>query len=256
MDQGSTTVTVANTMAFTNDSLWVGDQLSCTGYTNTTLTGCTLATTVANNATLTTSARVVARALGGFIKVERGNVDGTWTDVTMEILNNGTAGPNLAGAACGDPTPNAILRLQRLRDNALATCYYGAGTVQRSTDLWPNVLFDTREAVHRDTAAAGLTLAGTMHYATLDVVNVAKWFAGTAPYAAGTGNQSRIDNTGFTVYFSDRRTNRNASSAETGEYGWVIHEPRLSGTGTRTPRSTSGGRQRERRARHTAPSQL
>lgn len=232
---GSTTVTVANTMAFTNDSLWVGDQLiSCTGYTNTTLTGCTLATTVANNATLTTSALSSAGTgtLGGFIKVERGNVDGTWTDVTMEILNNGTAGPNLAGAACGDPTPNAILRLQRLRDNALATCYYGAGTVQRSTDLWPNVLFDTREAVHRDTAAAGLTLAGTMHYATLDVVNVAKWFAGTAPYAAGTGNQSRIDNTGFTVYFSDRRTNRNASSAETGEYGWEDFVNPSSGTGT------------------------
>ena len=231
---GSTTVTVTNTMGFSADSVWVGDQLiSCTGYSATTLTNCTLASTVANNATLTTSALSTAGTgtLGGFIKIERGNTNGTWTDITMEILNYGIAGPNLAGAACTDPTPNAIVRLQRLRDNALATCFYGGGMVQQSSDFWPNVLFDTREAVHRDAAAAGLTLAGTMHYVTIDVVNLAKWFAGTAPYAAGTGNQARIENTGFTVYFSDRRGNRNASSVETGEYGWEDFVNPASGTG-------------------------
>jgi hypothetical protein len=121
--------------------------------------------------------------------------------------------------------------LQRLRDHALTVCPYGAGTVQRSTDFWPNVLFDTREAVPRDTAAAGLTLAGTMHYAILDVVNLAKWFAGSAPYTAGTGPQSRIDNTGFTVYFSDRRSDRNESSVETGEFGWEDLVNPSSGTG-------------------------
>ncbi|MEQ1731268.1 MAG: hypothetical protein ABL982_23100, partial [Vicinamibacterales bacterium] len=233
-NSGSTTVTVSNTMGFSPDSFWVGDQLiSCTGYTATTLAGCTLAATVANNAVLTTSTLSSAGTgtIGGFLKVERGNTDGTWTDITMEILNSGIGGPNLVGAACGDPTPNAILRLQRLRDNALTTCFYGAGTVQLSSDFWPNVLFDTREAVQRDVAAAGLTLAGTMHYATVDVVNLAKWFAGAAPYAAGTGTQSRIDNTGFTVYFSDRRTNRDASSVETGEFGWEDVVNPLSGTG-------------------------
>lgn len=231
---GSTTVTVANTMGFSAESVWVGDQLiSCTGHGATTLTGCTLASTVANNSTLTTSALSSAGTgtIGGFIKIERGNVDGTWTDVTMEILNYGIAGPNLAGAPCGDPTPNAVLRLQRLRDNALTTCFYGAGLVRPSSDFWPNVLFDTREAVPRDVAAAGLTLGGAMHYATLDVVNLAKWFAGAAPYTAGTGAQSRIDNTGFTVYFSDRRSNRNASSVETGEFGWEDVVNPASGTG-------------------------
>lgn len=220
---GSLTLTVGTTVHFAPESFFVADQLiSCTGYGATTLTNCTLASNVANNSTLTTAALSSAGTgtVGGFLKIERGNTDGSWTDVTMEILNWGIGGPNLTGAACGDPTPDAILRLQRLRDNALATCSYPAGLLHRSSDYWPNVLFDAREALNRDTAVTGLPLGGVIHYATLDVANLAKWFAGQAPYTAGTGPQAKIDNTGFTVYFSDRRNNRNASSAETGEYGW------------------------------------
>jgi hypothetical protein len=49
---------------------------------------------------------------------------------------------------------------------------------------------------------------------------MARWFQGTtAPYNAGTGAAARKDNGGFTVYFSDRRNNRNALSQETSEYG-------------------------------------
>ena len=220
---GNTTITVNSTMPFASESFWVNDQVvSCTGYTTTTLTNCTLAATIPNNATLTTNALSSAGTgtIGGFIKIERGNTDGSWTDVTMEVLNYGIGAPNLVGAACGDPTPNAILRMQRLRDNALTACNYGAGTVQRSSDYWPNVLFDPREALNRDTAVTNLPLGGVMHYVTIDVVNLAKWFKGTAPFNAGTGTQSKIDNTGFTVYFSDRRNNRNSSSLETSEYGW------------------------------------
>ena len=56
--------------------------------------------------------------LGGFIKIERQTRDGAWHDVTMEILNYGIGAPKQAGGAlCSDPTPNAIIRLQRLRDN-------------------------------------------------------------------------------------------------------------------------------------------
>jgi len=210
-------------MPFAPESFFVNNQLiSCTGYGATTLTGCTLASSVANNSTLTTAALSNAGTgtVGGFIKIERGNTDGSWTDVTMEILNYGIGGPNLAGAGCGDPTPNAIIRLQRLRDNALTTCSYAAGTVQRSSDYWPNVLFDTREGVTWDAAVTNLPLGGVIHYVGVDVANLAKWFAGGAPYTAGTGSLAKIDNTGFTLYFSDRRNNRNASSQETGEYGW------------------------------------
>src|SRR5262249_46656333 len=68
---------------------------------------------------------------------------------------------------------------------------------------------------------------------TLDVQNLAKWFRGTAPYAGGTGANSKTDNSqyGFTVYFSDRRSNRNASNAETGEYGYEDIVNPLSATG-------------------------
>ena len=42
----------------------------------------------------------------------------------MEILNLGIGDANQEGYACADPTPNAVLRIQRLRDN-------GNGSVSR-----------------------------------------------------------------------------------------------------------------------------
>ena len=200
LGRGALTLTVSSTVPFAPESFWVGNQLiTCTGYTATTLTNCTLAAAVANNSALTTSALSTAGTgtLGGYIKIERGNVDGSWTDVTMEILNYGIGSANLSGAACGDPTPNAILRLERLRDNALATCSYPAGTTHLSTDYWPNVLFDTREGLQRDSAAAGIVLGGVMHYVTLDVTNLAKWFTGAGAVrrrhrASGEDRQHRL----------------------------------------------------------------
>jgi hypothetical protein len=59
-----------------------------------------------------------------------------------------------------------------------------------------------------------------MYYVTLDVANLAKWFKGTAPFNGSSGTNAIIDNTGFTVYFSDRRNNRTTASKETGEYGF------------------------------------
>lgn len=219
------TLTVSSTMAFAPESFWVNGQiLSCGGYTATTLTNCSLPSNVANNSTLTTSARSDAGTgtVGGFLKIERGNADGSWTDVTTEILNYGIGGPNLAGFGCGDPTPNAVIRLQRLRDNNWTSCSYPGSANSVSTDYWPNVLFDTREAVLRDVAPAGgsLLLGGVMHYVAIDVQNLAQWFRGTGVYAGGTGLNAKLDNGGQTVYFSDRRNNRNASGQETGEYGF------------------------------------
>ena len=66
--------------------------------------------------------------IGGFIKVERQDVNSVWTDITAEMLSYGFAAPNLplteptgsaaTGKLCNDPTPAAILRIQRLPDNA------------------------------------------------------------------------------------------------------------------------------------------
>jgi hypothetical protein len=195
----------------------------------------------------------------------------TWTDVTGEILKLGWTGRNinpqvnkngvpawvapptqpslvLGGqvAASGptanggvtldgcttDPSPNAIIRLARIRDNSsnaaggnnycgnnpsngswsggsnkATTCAGATNTTncpsQHGSDYWPNALFDTREGLLQDVALAGnpVTLAGTMYYVELDVANLAKWFAGTI----GSSGTSANNTTGYSVYFSDRR---------------------------------------------------
>ena len=155
---------------------------------------------------------------------------GVWTDVTMPILNYGIGGLNLDGQICGaDPTPDAIVRIQRLRDNGGAGgggCNYNAITtgITDATNWWPNVLFDPREGLQRniDPMNTNVKLGGLMHYVAIDVANLARWFQGAvAPFNAGNNGVNAIkDNGGFTVYFSDRRNNRNAANQETGEYGW------------------------------------
>ncbi len=130
--------------------------------------------------------------IGGFIKIDRQNADSTWTDVTMEILNLGIGANNLGGAFCGgaatwDPTPNAIVRLERLRDNG-GVCNYQTDTTgaKDPTNWWPNVLFDTRESALRDDPAlTTMTLGGVMYYVSLDIANLVKYFQGTtAPFNA------------------------------------------------------------------------
>ena len=247
------TLTSGSTMPYSVNTFFVGGNLiTCSGYTATTLTGCNVRVDIASGSTVTTGANSPAGTgtVGGYIKVERGNVDGTWTDVTLEILNygiggpnivNGAGGANLGGTACADPTPNAILRIQRLKDNNWSSCTYAAAATTPSTDYWPNVLFDTREALQRDcgpggtsacTAAGSVAIGGVMYYVAIDAANLSKWFKRTAPFAASTGNLSKTDNSGYTVYFSDRRNNRNASSLETGEYGWEDFVNSASSTGT------------------------
>src|SRR5262245_10808398 len=226
---GATTISVtADTpQAFAPITFWLKNNLiTCTGNTTTTFTGCNNVPSVAVGDAITTSAlsAVDTGVIGGYIKVELQDTSSNWRDVTMEILNWGISGPNLKGAPCGDPTPNAIVRLQRLRDNGNApTCTYG-GSVN-AADHWPNALFDAREALQRDSnpGTTNLILDGVMYYVTLDVGNLSKWFKGTAPYIGSSGLNALVDNGGsggYSVYFSDRRNNRNALNQETGEYGF------------------------------------
>jgi hypothetical protein len=168
-------------------------------------------------------------SIGGFLKIELQDNNKVWHDITAEILSYGIAAPNQDGTGCADPTPNAILRIQRLRDNGGQTgaaningggCNYAGSS--NASDYWPNVLFDPREALQRDVAPAGsnVILGGVMYYIALDASNLSRWFTGTAPFNVGTGNTATIDNTGYTVYFSDRRNNRNLANQETGDYGF------------------------------------
>jgi hypothetical protein len=176
----------------------------------------------------------------GCIKIEyqTKTTPGAWVDVTGEILNLGYTGRNInpqststppptlpslptsqqnasgptahAGVAtvgCSDPSLNAVIRLARVRDNPSfwsSTNHCGATPGQHGTDYWPNVLYDTREALLRDTAlgSAQLPLAGAMQYIELDVANLAKWFTG----AIGTNGANVLAVNGYSIYFSDRRS--------------------------------------------------
>jgi len=204
----------------------------------------------------------------------------SWIDVTAEILGLGyvgrninpqsglaagtygaptstvgepLSGANLPGAqlapptTCSDPHPNAIIRLERVRDNpsnwlntVAGECGNGTGgyAALLPSDFWNNTIFDPREGELRDTVPGTPynnlpTLNGTMHYIELDTGNLAKWFAGTI----GSSGHKTFDSTNspndFSVYISDRRGNYTNTQTwtgtwpalspqghETGEYGW------------------------------------
>jgi hypothetical protein len=217
----------------------------------------------------------------GFLKVEIqiGYLPpcGKWQDVTQEILNLGFAGRNLnptlnVGVAankypfvpplpgpqnqilpstCADPSPNAVIRLERIRDNpsnAAAVGICGINTLVNppvptaiASDYWPNVLFDTRQGTIRDVCPNGsnpcnfsqVMASGVTHYVELDVKNLSRWLTGQI----GTKGPGAYDPLNapynYVVYFSDRRGNYvpaggitaawppvSPSGNETGEYGF------------------------------------
>ncbi len=213
-------------------TFWANEKpITCTGYNaaGTQLTGCTTVAPVAAVGDVITTNQLVSQEtslLGGFLKIEKQDAAGTWTDVTMEILNLGFAAPNQQGALCADPTPNAVIRMQRLRDNGLtgaactgaAVTNYGATTA--GIDYWPNMLYDAREGQFRTVATTtGMMLGGVFSYVALDAANLNRWFAGTI----GATGALALNNNGYIVYFSDRRGDHNegiGGDPETGEYGF------------------------------------
>jgi len=165
----------------------------------------------------------------GFLKIERQTRDGAWLDVTVEILNRGftgrnlanantwnTAGTTCAAAAGDDPSPNAVIRLQRVRDNPSAgftNCGHSAAGVWSTlgTNYLPLALYDAREGARRDDPTGVGTvpmMAGIMHYVELDVNNLRLWLATHA---------DTMDVTGYVVYFSDRRGNKNLGANNAAE---------------------------------------
>lgn len=157
-----------------------------------------------------------------------------------------------------DPHPNAIVRLQRIRDNpSNATSKWngvtvgGCGVVFQGgkiqtwpaalSDYWPNVLFDTREGTLRDFAPSStsgvgtipynqmVSLAGVMNYIEIDANNLARYFSGSL---GSSGNLAFDPNTApndFTVYVSDRRGNYANVQSWTGF--WPPLSPGLHETG-------------------------
>lgn len=188
----------------------------------------------------------------GCIKIDyQTTAGGAWVDVTPTILNLGytgrdinpqpgsgksttyiapplqpnqptsqvgASGPTVATGlsptpiTCTDPSPLAIIRLARVRDNP-SWANSGGGcpappataAAQLGTDYWPTVLFDTREGLLRDSDLAtnsnspngALAIAGAMYYVELDVANLNTWLS---------TNSALVNKPeGFSVYFSDRR---------------------------------------------------
>jgi hypothetical protein len=207
--------------------------------------------------TSTSTGSVVTTAglplIGGYILIEKQTTAGTWVDVTREILSLGFNSPQLhsantgamtyaaaAGAiACPDLTPNAIVRLQREWDAANAAGCRALADAMANTDTaarryTPLSLYDPREGLVRDTAPTSMRLGGIMHYVELDARNLARWFRGQIPAAncpLGCSGANALFVNGYTVYFSDRRGNRNAANAETGEYGFEDFVNPASSTG-------------------------
>ena len=218
------TITLVSTrdLALGSRLLWsAGSPVTCSGYSvgANQLTGCYWSTAPAGSVRTHALSPEGTSQIGGFIKIERQNAAGVWTDVTAEILSLGFSAPNQQGgsAPCTDPTPTAVIRLQRWRDNGIANtvaCTNGATLL--ATDYWPNALYDAREGDARDLATnEEMRIGGVMNYVTLDVGNLALWFAGGI---GATGTQA-LNNNGYIVYFSDRRGNHDGAGAETGEYG-------------------------------------
>ena len=87
--------------------------------------------------------------------------------------------------AANDPSPNAVVRLQRVRDNPSAgftNCGHSSAGVWSTlaTDYLPLALYDAREGARRDDETGAGTnplLGGVMHYAEIDVGNLRAWLA-------------------------------------------------------------------------------
>jgi hypothetical protein len=131
---GAATITLAGanvTTDFAPTLIFVdGRPATCIGYTTTAFTQCSgIAAAPASNVPVTNGylTPLNTSTIGGFIKVERKIASGAWQDVTIEILNLGIGDKNQIGTICADPTPNAVLRIQRLRDNG-STCNYAGST--------------------------------------------------------------------------------------------------------------------------------
>ncbi len=244
------------TAPFSVNTFWVnGKMYTCTGYDDTTspkqFTGCFGdpdsdgdSDAPANGVTVTSAALADRNTgtIGGYIKIERQGPINVWTDVTMEILNLGIGDRNQAnagvGTVCNDPTPDAILRIQRLRDHSGTYC--GHFRSLNPSDWWPQTLYDAREGTTRTVAdTAPITMGGIMQYISIDVGNLKKWLAGTT----GTSGTSALNNNnnGFIVYFSDRRGNHDSTNAnvETGEFGYedTVNSTTAAGTPDGVPQA-------------------
>ena len=158
--------------------------------------------------------------IGGFIKIEKQNAAGVWSDVTTGDPESGHRRRAIRRARiCGDPTPNAVIRIQRLRDNGNPAARRRQPVHLRRQpnphDWWPNALYDTREGNYRPGIAVDQRhddLGGVMNYIVArreQPETVAGW------RHRRDRRRQRSNVNGYIVYFSDRRGDHNENVVET-----------------------------------------
>ncbi len=164
-----------------------------------------------------------------------------------------------ASTSCPDVHPNAIIRLERVRDNPSTwsstnacgvTVSGGKVTVAPThpTDYWPNALFDTREGTLRDVNPTGslasgtassvsynainysnmVNLGGVMNYVEIDMKNLTRYLSGGLPGSGHLAYDSSTAPNDYTVYVSDRRGNYTASPITA---SWPPNSPTQTETG-------------------------
>ncbi len=172
--------------------------------------------TVDNDYMSPVTTSLLAGASTSYIKIEiqLASTPGTWQDVTKEVLSLGISKD--VGTTC--LANKSILHLQQLRASTSPPAPPVAGSVL-PTDYIPINMYDPREGELRDNSGAtNVALGGIMNLVELDVSNLQKWFATTLDPGAPSGALA-LNNSGYIVYFSDRRSNTNGTG-ETGEYGF------------------------------------
>ena len=136
-----------------------------------------------------------------------------------------------ASDVCPEPNPNAIIRLQRVRDIPISMAPCGvtvlAGAVTAVSlnehDYWENTLFDAREAQTRDataTTSTDIPLAGVMHYVELDVNNLRRWLAGARALARQRRQRQERQRLHPVLLRSARQERRRDPAELQGEFGY------------------------------------
>jgi hypothetical protein len=171
--------------------------------------------------------------INGYLLVQRGNADGTYSDVTMEWLNLGTTRVE---------NPDAILKFQKSRDREGDGSADGVGLPNSNPQkFYPLNLYDPREGEWRDvnfsfdSTDTTCAVGGIMNVVELDVGNLRRWLTGAI---GSTGTQTEYTSQGgYILYFSDRRGQRDSSGNATGSYRYedLIDPSQANGMGGSAP---------------------
>jgi PilX N-terminal len=173
--------------------------------------------------------------LGGWLRVEARQADGSYTNVTQEWLDRGFARglqtPDSEHGRTNIVNRNAILIFQQLRDDpATRGTPVNGGSINNPYNWLPLNLYDAREGERRENAQGGSTcsVGGVMNSVELDVGNLSQWLQGKIG-TTGKNVESASQN-GYILYYSDHRgmgagevvdaTGKVVTTAKHGDFGY------------------------------------